>query len=48
MPDAPWWIEGYEVFRPLDDGRWLTLVPLTYGRGRIGLWTATGASLDQW
>jgi len=38
----PAWLEGYEMTRPLGDGRYLGLIRLTFGRARVAVLTEGG------
>jgi len=47
VSEVPWWAEGYDAAREVDRG-WITLAPLTFGRGRVALWTVGGGALEHW
>lgn len=44
----PAWAVGYLAAKPLEDGEWLTVVPLTFGRARLCVSTSGNASLEHW
>lgn len=43
----PWWIEGYELARPLDNnGQWLVAFRLAESRGRVAVATEFDATVE--
>jgi hypothetical protein len=41
VPPRESWAEGYHAIKPLEDGRWLALMPLVLDRARVGVCTPT-------